>query len=204
MSYQIFIKTWTGKCLTIDVDLNDTIGQAKVKIKEKEKLTSVDYIKAIYAGRLLQDHMTFQECLSSNLNIEIEKIKWVLRFDEILDASSEEKNSDNLTPHTYNSRFCLSCIVISGGLFALGANLLTDYFFYQKPHVSYKGHFQYQPVVGASMILISITLLFCGIRWTSRQRSQCAYSTSITLPGEDLTTLENPTHQELSDHFQPV
>ncbi len=35
-NYQIFVKTLTGKTLTLDVDANDTIENIKTKIQDKE------------------------------------------------------------------------------------------------------------------------------------------------------------------------
>lgn len=36
MSYQVFIKTLTGKTITLDVDAADTIESLKAKIQDKE------------------------------------------------------------------------------------------------------------------------------------------------------------------------
>ena len=36
MSSQIFIKTLSGKSITLDVDLNDTVENVKQKIQDKE------------------------------------------------------------------------------------------------------------------------------------------------------------------------
>ena len=36
MSYQIFVKTLSGKTITLDVDAADTIENVKAKIQDKE------------------------------------------------------------------------------------------------------------------------------------------------------------------------
>lgn len=36
MSYQVFIKTLTGKTITLDVDAADTVESMKAKIQDKE------------------------------------------------------------------------------------------------------------------------------------------------------------------------
>jgi len=36
MSFQIFVKTLTGKTITLDVDAADTIENVKAKIQDKE------------------------------------------------------------------------------------------------------------------------------------------------------------------------
>lgn len=36
MSFQVFIKTLTGKTITLDVDAGDTVESMKAKIQDKE------------------------------------------------------------------------------------------------------------------------------------------------------------------------
>lgn len=36
MSYQVFVKTLTGKTITLDVDAGDTVESMKAKIQDKE------------------------------------------------------------------------------------------------------------------------------------------------------------------------
>ena len=64
---QIFVKTLTGKTITIDVDSQDiTILQVKEKIQAKEGI-SVVYQKLIFAGKPLEDRKTL-----ANYNIQME------------------------------------------------------------------------------------------------------------------------------------
>lgn len=57
---QIFVKTLTGKTITLEMRPSDTVNLLKIKVEEKESIPT-DQQRLIWAGRQLEDGRLLQD-----------------------------------------------------------------------------------------------------------------------------------------------